>query len=68
MINVGDRIEVESETLGRATRCGEVIGKDDDRLHVRWDDGHESTFIPYAGNVRVLGSGDSGAPSAASET
>lgn len=45
MVNVGDRIEIESETVGRATRCGEVIGKDGTRLHVRWDDGHESTFI-----------------------
>lgn len=67
MINVGDRIEVESETTGRATRCGEVIGKDDDRLHVRWDDGHESTFIGYAGNVRVLSSGGAGNQSGASE-
>ena len=54
MINIGDRIEVESETVGRATRCGEVISKDGDRLHVRWDDGHESTFIPYAGNTKVV--------------
>jgi hypothetical protein len=57
MINIGDRIEVESETVGRSTRQGEVIGKEGDRLHVRWDDGHESTMIPYAGNVRVLTSG-----------
>lgn len=68
MVNVGDRIEVESETTGRATRCGEVIGKEDDRLHVRWDDGHESTFIPYAGNVRVLSSGAAGTQPGASET
>lgn len=61
MANIGDRIEVESETLGRATRCGEVVGKDDDRLHVRWDDGHESTFIPSGGNVRVLSSQDAAA-------
>jgi hypothetical protein len=62
MVNIGDRIEVESEILGRATRCGEVVGKDDDRLHVRWDDGHESTFIPYAGNTRVLSSQNAGTP------
>ncbi|QGN32753.1 DUF1918 domain-containing protein [Microlunatus sp. Gsoil 973] len=68
MINVGDRIEVESETLGRARRCGEVIGKDADRLHVKWDDGHESTFIPYAGNVRVLSSGSAGTTSGPSQT
>lgn len=57
MINIGDRIEVESEAVGRAVRTGEVIDKDEDRLHVRWDDGHESTFIPYAGSVRVLTEG-----------
>lgn len=54
MINIGDRIEIESQTVGRSARCGEVTGKDGDRLHVRWDDGHESTFIPYAGNVKVI--------------
>lgn len=57
MANIGDRIEVESETVGRAPRLGEVIGKEGDRLQVRWDDGHESTFIPYGGNVRVLEQG-----------
>ena len=54
IIDIGDRIEVESETVGRSSRCGEVIGKDGDRLHVRWDDGHESTMIGYAGNIRIL--------------
>ena len=57
MINIGDRIEIESETVGKATRCGEVVGKDGNRLHVRWDDGHESTFIPSVGNVKVLSTG-----------
>ena len=24
------------------------------RYHVRWEDGHESTFTPSAGSVRVI--------------
>jgi hypothetical protein len=55
---VGDRIVVESETVGTPTRQGEVLevvqGEVGVRYHVRWEDGHETTFAPSAGSVRVL--------------
>jgi Domain of unknown function (DUF1918) len=54
MIKVGDRIEVESEKVGSATRCGEVVALEGRMLRVRWDDGRESMYIPSAGAVRVV--------------
>jgi hypothetical protein len=55
---VGDTILVESSKVGVATREGEVLaviradyGK---RYQVRWADGHESTFHPTPGTMRVL--------------
>jgi hypothetical protein len=55
---VGDHIVVESETVGTPTRQGEVLeviqGEIGVRFHVRWEDGHETTFTPSAGSVRVL--------------
>ena len=55
---VGDRIVVESETVGTPTREGKVVqvmrGEVGVRYHVRWEDGHESTFTPSAGSVRVI--------------
>lgn len=46
----GDRITVESNKLGGATRTGEVIevipGAAGDHYRVRWDDGKETTFFP----------------------
>ena len=53
----GDRIVVESEKVGLADRTGEileVIPHDyGTEYHVRWDDGHESSFRPAAGSVRI---------------
>ena len=55
---VGDHIVVESETVGSPTRQGKVLkvikGEIGVRYHVRWEDGHESTFTPSAGSVRVI--------------
>jgi Domain of unknown function (DUF1918) len=50
--HVGDRIVVESERAAQASRAGvieEVLSKDPDRVRVRWDDGHESIYVPAAG-------------------
>ena len=56
--SVGDRIVVESEKVGRPAREGvvlEVIEADyGTRYRVAWEDGHESTFHPSAGSVRIL--------------
>jgi hypothetical protein len=55
---VGDRIIVESETVGSAPREGEILevieGEIGLRYRVRWQDGHESVFTPSGGAARVL--------------
>jgi hypothetical protein len=60
-VKVGDRIAVESEAVGEPAREGEILevveGGADAMYRVRWSDGHESTFAPTAGSVRVVASG-----------
>jgi hypothetical protein len=54
----GDRISVDSQKAGQATRQGtilEVIDHDyGTSYRVRWDDGHESTFRPTPGTVHTV--------------
>jgi hypothetical protein len=50
---VGDRIEVTTNTLGVPPRTGEVLERGETTLRVRWDDGHESTFVPTS-NCHVV--------------
>lgn len=55
---VGDRIVVESEAVGQATREGEILevieGEVGVRFRVRWMDGHESVFTPSGGSARII--------------
>ena len=55
---VGDRVSMESERVGQSAREGvilEVLGAGESaHYRVRWDDGHESTFYPTAGSVRII--------------
>lgn len=51
--DVGDRIEVTTNTLGVPPRYGEVIERTGSSLRVHWDDGHESVFVPSS-NCRVV--------------
>jgi hypothetical protein len=53
-VQVGDRIEIESEKVGSPVRTGVVLQVEGRLLRVRWDDGRESTFIPSAGAVRIV--------------
>jgi Domain of unknown function (DUF1918) len=54
----GDRIVVESEKVGSPAREGTILevieSKASTRYRVRWDAGHETTFLPYAGSARVV--------------
>lgn len=52
-VNVGDRIVVESEKVGVPPRRGVVTGVSGTLLAVRWENGHESRFVPSAGSLRV---------------
>jgi hypothetical protein len=55
MVNVGDRVTVESEKVGSATRSGVVTAVDGRMITVRWDSGQESVFVPSAGSLQVTG-------------
>ena len=59
---VGDHIVIESATLDTPRRHGEVIeviGRaDSQHYRVRWQDGHESVFVPGP-DARVTAAPDS---------
>lgn len=57
MVEVGDRVSVESEKVGSATRSGVVTAVDGRLITVRWDSGAESVFVPSAGSLQVTGQG-----------
>lgn len=54
MVEIGDRIVVESEKVGDPPRTGVVTGVGN-MLRVRWDSGYESSFVPSAGSLQVVG-------------
>jgi hypothetical protein len=51
MVEVGDRVLVESEKVGSAARSGVVTDVDGRLITVRWDSGSSSTFVPSAGQT-----------------
>ena len=53
MVEVGDRVLVDSEKVGSVTRSGVVIDVDGRLITVRWDDGSQSVFVPSAGSLQV---------------
>jgi hypothetical protein len=54
----GDRLLVEAERIDRHRREGEILevltAAGGVHYRVRWDDGHESTFFPSAGSVKII--------------
>jgi hypothetical protein len=55
MVEVGDRVLVESEKVGQTTRSGVVMAVEGRLLTIRWDSGSESVFIPSAGSLQSMG-------------
>jgi Domain of unknown function (DUF1918) len=55
MVEVGDRVLVESEKVGSASRGGVVVAVEDRLITVHWDSGSESVFVPTAGSLQVIG-------------
>lgn len=55
MAEVGDRVVVESEKVGRESRVGMVVGVEGQMIRVRWEGGTESVFVPSVGSLRVVG-------------
>jgi hypothetical protein len=49
----GDRFIIEANRVGQARRTGEVMevlgSSPRQQFRVRWDDGHESIYIPSSG-------------------
>jgi hypothetical protein len=52
-VDAGDRVVVESEKVGQASRHGVVVAAHGDLLTVTWDTGQTSSFVPAAGSLRV---------------
>lgn len=57
MVEIGDRVVLETERVGQQPQTGVVTGTQGPLLHIRWDGGKESSFIPSAGSLRVVGRG-----------
>ena len=55
MVQVGDRVLVESEKVGSATRSGVVTAVAGRLITVRWDSGSQSIFVPSAGSLQITG-------------
>jgi hypothetical protein len=55
---VGDRVVVESDTVGTPPREGVIVeiihGDIGVRYRVRWQDGRETLFTPSGGSARVV--------------
>ena len=49
----GDRFIIEANRIGQARRTGEVVevlgSSPRPQFRVRWEDGHESIYIPASG-------------------
>jgi hypothetical protein len=54
MVEIGARVTVESEKVGVAPRTGIVTAVEGEIVHVHWDEGGETSFIPAAGSLRVV--------------
>ncbi len=54
----GDRVILESERTGQPAREGEILevlgAGEGVHYHVRWKDGHESTFFPSGGSITII--------------
>lgn len=55
MVQVGDRVSVETEKVGRKPRTGVVKAVQGSLISVQWESGEESMFVPASGSLRVVG-------------
>jgi hypothetical protein len=55
MVEVRDRVVVESEKVGDPPRTGVVTAVSGQLITIRWDSGGESSLIPSAGALHVEG-------------
>ena len=55
MPNIGDRVRFESTKVGQAPRDGVVTALDGELLHIEWSTGGESSLVPGAGSITIVG-------------
>ncbi|HUH06805.1 MAG TPA: DUF1918 domain-containing protein [Egibacteraceae bacterium] len=59
-VKPGDVIEVSTPQVGSPMRRGkvlELVSQEPFELRVEWEDGHESTFYPSGGVIRLVDQG-----------
>jgi len=52
---IGDRVQLESTKVGQVPRDGVVTGVDGALLRIEWSTGEESSLVPGAGSITVVG-------------
>jgi hypothetical protein len=57
MVEIGSRVQMESEKVGVEPRAGVVTAVHGAQVQVRWDDGRETSIVPTAGAMRVIEEG-----------
>jgi hypothetical protein len=55
MVNVGDSVEAATRKIGQTPRTGLVVAVRGPLITVRWDSGGETSLIPTAGSLSVVG-------------
>ena len=55
MPSIGDRVRFESTKVGQVPRDGVVTGVDGELLHIEWSTGGESSLVPGAGSITIVG-------------
>ena len=55
MPSIGDRVRFESTKVGQVPRHGVVTAIDGELLHIEWSTGGESSLVPGAGSITIVG-------------
>ena len=55
MPSIGDRVRFESTKVGKVPRDGVVTAVDGELLHIEWSTGGESSLVPGAGSITIVG-------------
>jgi hypothetical protein len=54
-VKVGDSVEAATRKIGQTPRTGVVTAVNGALITVRWDSGDETSLIPAAGSLSVVG-------------
>jgi hypothetical protein len=59
-VRIGDSVEAATRKIGQTPRTGTVTSVRGALITVRWDSGDETSLIPAAGTLTVIGAARSG--------